>query len=80
MYYLYRNNIQLNNIQSNRVLNYYGGNLYKLINSAAEYDLMKLAIKISEKNDIWRSYIGMGYHNCCVPHAIMRNIFENPGW
>ncbi|XP_075228201.1 glycine dehydrogenase (decarboxylating)-like [Lycorma delicatula] len=22
----------------------------------------------------------MGYHNCCVPHTIMRNIFENPGW
>lgn len=45
-----------------------------------EYDLMKLASKLSEKNDVWRSYIGMGYHNCCVPHAIMRNIFENPGW
>lgn len=22
----------------------------------------------------------MGYHNCYVPHTIMRNIFENPGW
>jgi glycine cleavage system pyridoxal-binding protein P len=22
----------------------------------------------------------MGYHNCVVPHPIMRNIFENPGW
>ncbi|XP_050454391.1 glycine dehydrogenase (decarboxylating), mitochondrial isoform X1 [Cataglyphis hispanica] len=45
-----------------------------------EYDLMKRVTKISEKNDVWRSYIGMGYHNCCVPHTIMRNIFENPGW
>ncbi|XP_029668519.1 glycine dehydrogenase (decarboxylating), mitochondrial [Formica exsecta] len=45
-----------------------------------EYDLMKKVTKISEKNDVWRSYIGMGYHNCCVPHTIMRNIFENPGW
>ncbi|MPC08377.1 Glycine dehydrogenase (decarboxylating), mitochondrial [Portunus trituberculatus] len=35
---------------------------------------------ISEKNEIWRSYIGMGYHNCRVPHSILRNIFENPGW
>merc|ERR1712168_436174 len=22
----------------------------------------------------------MGYHNCRVPHTILRNIFENPGW
>lgn len=22
----------------------------------------------------------MGYNNCCVPHTIMRNMFENPGW
>lgn len=22
----------------------------------------------------------MGYHNCHVPHTIVRNIFENPGW
>lgn len=45
-----------------------------------EYDLIKRITEISEKNDVWRSYIGMGYHNCCVPHTIMRNIFENPGW
>ncbi|XP_046675131.1 glycine dehydrogenase (decarboxylating), mitochondrial [Homalodisca vitripennis] len=46
----------------------------------SEYELMKKIRGIAEKNQIWRSYIGMGYHNCCVPHAIMRNIFENPGW
>ncbi|KAI4479375.1 hypothetical protein M0804_011160 [Polistes exclamans] len=45
-----------------------------------EYELIKRIRKISEKNKVYRSYIGMGYHNCCVPHTIMRNIFENPGW
>ncbi|XP_060529561.1 glycine dehydrogenase (decarboxylating), mitochondrial [Cylas formicarius] len=45
-----------------------------------EYDLVRRIRQIAEKNKVWRSYIGMGYHNCCVPHTIMRNIFENPGW
>ncbi|XP_054276101.1 glycine dehydrogenase (decarboxylating), mitochondrial-like [Macrosteles quadrilineatus] len=48
--------------------------------SVSEYELIKKIRVIAEKNQIWRSYIGMGYHNCCVPHTIMRNIFENPGW
>ncbi|KAJ8979508.1 hypothetical protein NQ317_015686 [Molorchus minor] len=46
----------------------------------SEYELIKRIRNISERNQIWRSYIGMGYYNCCVPHTIMRNIFENPGW
>ncbi|KAK5644939.1 hypothetical protein RI129_006239 [Pyrocoelia pectoralis] len=45
-----------------------------------EYELINRIRGIAEKNQIWRSYVGMGYHNCCVPHTIMRNIFENPGW
>ncbi|XP_076684686.1 glycine dehydrogenase (decarboxylating), mitochondrial [Andrena cerasifolii] len=52
----------------------------KIEQPVTEYELLNRIIKISEKNDVWRSYIGMGYHNCCVPHTIMRNIFENPGW
>lgn len=36
--------------------------------------------EIANRNEIWRSYIGMGYHNCRVPHTIVRNVFENPGW
>ncbi|XP_039276970.1 glycine dehydrogenase (decarboxylating), mitochondrial [Nilaparvata lugens] len=45
-----------------------------------EYELIKKIKKIAEMNEVWRSYIGMGYHNCCVPHTIQRNMFENPGW
>lgn len=45
-----------------------------------EHDLIDRVRTIAQRNEIWRSYIGMGYHNCYVPHTITRNIFENPGW
>ncbi|XP_076038524.1 glycine dehydrogenase (decarboxylating), mitochondrial [Oratosquilla oratoria] len=51
-----------------------------LDNPIGEHELLRKISDISDKNEVWRSYIGMGYHNCCMPHAILRNIFENPGW
>ena len=32
------------------------------------------------KNEIYRSYIGMGYVGTITPPVIQRNILENPGW
>jgi glycine dehydrogenase len=32
------------------------------------------------KNEVWRSFIGMGYYDCITPPVIQRNILENPGW
>ncbi|KAL0277890.1 UNVERIFIED_CONTAM: hypothetical protein PYX00_005011 [Menopon gallinae] len=52
----------------------------KMEKPIGEYELLQRIREMAEKNQIWRSYIGMGYHNCCVPHTILRNIFENPGW
>jgi len=36
--------------------------------------------ELSEKNQVFRSYIGMGYSHCITPAVISRNILENPGW
>ncbi|MCE9679380.1 aminomethyl-transferring glycine dehydrogenase [Shewanella sp. AS1] len=35
---------------------------------------------IADKNKVFKSYIGMGYHGTLVPSVIQRNVFENPGW
>ena len=31
-------------------------------------------------NQIHKSLIGMGYHDCIVPKVVLRNVLENPGW
>ncbi|XP_055598873.1 glycine dehydrogenase (decarboxylating), mitochondrial-like [Uranotaenia lowii] len=49
-------------------------------NPLSEHELIDRIREIAEENQVWRSYIGMGYYNCLVPHTILRNIFENPGW
>jgi len=36
--------------------------------------------EIASENQIFRSYIGMGYHDTVTPPVILRNILENPGW
>lgn len=35
---------------------------------------------LASQNQVWRSYIGMGYANTHTPGVIQRNILENPGW
>jgi glycine dehydrogenase len=35
---------------------------------------------LAAKNEVYRSFIGMGYSNCITPPVIQRNILENPGW
>jgi glycine dehydrogenase len=36
--------------------------------------------RIAERNQVFKSYIGMGYHDCHTPPVILRNILENPAW
>ncbi len=34
----------------------------------------------AHRNEVRRSFIGMGYHGCLTPPVILRNVLENPGW
>jgi glycine dehydrogenase len=36
--------------------------------------------QIARKNEVFRSFLGLGYHDCHTPLVILRNVLENPGW
>lgn len=46
----------------------------------SEHEFLNHAQKLSEKNKVFKTYIGLGYHECLTPSPIKRNILENPGW
>jgi len=45
-----------------------------------EFEAVNSLKAIASKNEIYRSFIGMGYSDCVTPPVILRNILENPGW
>ncbi|RYZ33631.1 MAG: glycine dehydrogenase (aminomethyl-transferring), partial [Myxococcaceae bacterium] len=45
-----------------------------------EMEVLSQLEAIAAKNQVFRSFIGMGYHDTHVPNVILRNIFQNPGW
>ena len=52
----------------------------QLESGKTEYELLEALNAIAAKNQVFRSYIGMGYADCITPAVIQRNILENPGW
>jgi len=52
----------------------------KIGDSLSESEAMKKLKVISQKNQTYRNFIGMGYYNCFTPNVVLRNILENPGW
>ncbi|MBF2014236.1 MAG: aminomethyl-transferring glycine dehydrogenase [Rivularia sp. T60_A2020_040] len=46
----------------------------------SEYAALAQLKEIASQNQVFRSFIGMGYYDCITPGVIQRNILENPGW
>src|SRR5450759_3026271 len=57
--------------------------LKKPLNIAAgqsEYQFLGELRRTASRNQIFRSFLGMGYSDCITPSVILRNVLENPGW
>ena len=48
--------------------------------SRTEVETLSYLKSVASKNKVFKSYIGQGSHPTHVPHAILRNVLENPGW
>src|ERR1043166_9342333 len=45
-----------------------------------EAELLEHTRALSEKNQIYKNFIGMGYYGTLTPTVILLNILDNPAW
>ena len=48
--------------------------------ATAEHELLERLGQLARRNRVFRSFLGMGYHDTLIPGVILRNVLENPGW
>lgn len=52
----------------------------KLDDGRTESEVLDELHGIASRNQVFKSYIGMGYYNTHTPTVILRNLLENPAW
>ncbi|PRQ07959.1 Glycine dehydrogenase [Enhygromyxa salina] len=57
-----------------------GGVEPRLDRPLGEHELLTWLGQLASRNQLRRSYIGLGYYGCIVPPVVQRNVLENPGW
>ena len=55
-------------------------NPLSLPSGLSENEFLSHMQHLAGHNKIFKTYIGLGYHEPVTPAVIQRNIFENPGW
>ena len=60
--------------------NIHRGKKLNLPAARSEFRALADLKEIASQNQVFRSYIGMGYYDCITPAVIQRNVLENPGW
>src|SRR6185295_19349786 len=46
----------------------------------SEHQYLRRLGSLAQRNQVFRSYIGLGYHDTFTPSVILRMVMENPGW
>ena len=46
----------------------------------SEHEFLGELRRTASHNQIFRSFLGLGYYDCITPSVILRNVLENPGW
>ena len=59
-------------IRLNRELN--------IADAMSEQEYLQHIAELGKQNQVFRSFIGLGYNETIVPSVILRNVLQNPGW
>lgn len=51
-----------------------------IADAMTEQEYLTHVTELGKKNQVFKSYIGLGYNDTIVPSVILRNVLENPGW
>jgi glycine dehydrogenase len=51
-----------------------------LPSAESEHEYLRRLTAVARRNKVFRSYIGLGYHDTITPSVILRMVMENPGW
>ncbi|MEY3238236.1 MAG: hypothetical protein RI883_2337, partial [Bacteroidota bacterium] len=52
----------------------------RITDAMSEQEYLNYVTNIGNKNQVFKSFIGLGYNETIVPSVILRNVLENPGW